>query len=554
MPIDIIMPQLGESVVEGTITKWLVKPGDFVQRDQPVVEVATDKADSEVPSPDAGRITRVVVPEGATVKIGAVLCELEAGTQGQASTSAAVGEPAPSKQAPSTDNAQLTASAPTPTVQPQPPEQPQPTSIAVDQIRKGYTGSVPIEHLHSGLRDSQTFAPRHPQRVVESPGEAGRDTTVTWRPPKRDQAKAPTRSAVGSTQASPVVRRLALEHSVDLSALRGSGDRGRITRDDVMRAAGMDPEQEREPGPVVPDPPPGPSAEPLPRRVPTTQSAEATGDRGVVTMGGVDVQELATLVKQTGMMAVPSPGVGYRAYKVPAFVPKEGDQVIPFSRKRRLTADHMVYSKLVSPHVVTVAEIDLHKTMRLREKFKDVYKKDGISLTVLAFVCDAVVRALREFPGVNARVLDDAYVLLRDINLGVAVDVKDGLVVPNIKRADELSVRGLARAIGEVAVRARDGKLGADDFAGTTFSVSNPGIKGNLFGGAIISQPAVGIVRTGEIKKRAVVIEQDGTDVIAIHPVMYAALSYDHRIIDGLLANSFLHRVAEILSEGDFSL
>src|SRR6185295_10309153 len=181
-------------------------------------------------------------------------------------------------------------------------------------------------------------------------------------------------------------------------------------------------------------------------------------------------------------------------------------------------------------------------------------KREGSSLTMLSFVSAAIVRALREFPGLNARVLDDSYVLLKDINLGIAVDAPDGLVVPNIKRADSLSLRGLAKAIDDVAARAKGGKITADDLAGCSFSVSNPGIRGNLFGGAIIAQPNAGILRMGEIQKRVVVIDVDGQDTMAIHPVMYLALSYDHRIIDGVLANSFLYRVTELLEAADFEV
>jgi 2-oxoglutarate dehydrogenase E2 component (dihydrolipoamide succinyltransferase) len=204
--------------------------------------------------------------------------------------------------------------------------------------------------------------------------------------------------------------------------------------------------------------------------------------------------------------------------------------------------------------VVTVAEVDLYKTARLREANKDRYKKEGIGLTMLAFVCQAAVRALREFPALNARVLDDSYVVLRDVNLGVAVDAPDGLVVPNIKRADELSLRGLAKGIDDVAVRAKAGKITADDLAGCSFSISNPGIRGNLFGGAIIAQPNVGILRMGEIQKRVVVVDVEGQDTMVIHPVMFLALSYDHRIVDGVLGNSFLYRVTEILEKGDFEV
>jgi 2-oxoglutarate dehydrogenase E2 component (dihydrolipoamide succinyltransferase) len=175
-----------------------------------------------------------------------------------------------------------------------------------------------------------------------------------------------------------------------------------------------------------------------------------------------------------------------------------------------------------------------------------------MGLTMLAFACVAVTRALRQFPNVNARVLDGATAIVKDINLGIAVDAPDGLVVPNIKHADELSLRGMARSIGELAVRARDGKLTADDFSGSTFSVTNPGAKGNLFGGAIISQPNVAILRLGELKKRVVVVEEGGEDRIAIHPVMYIALTYDHRVVDGVLGNSFLWTVADELRRAEF--
>jgi 2-oxoglutarate dehydrogenase E2 component (dihydrolipoamide succinyltransferase) len=214
----------------------------------------------------------------------------------------------------------------------------------------------------------------------------------------------------------------------------------------------------------------------------------------------------------------------------------------------------MVYSKVTAPHVVTVAEVDLHATSKLREQHKEQFKKSGVSLTYLAFVCAATVKALREHPHLNVRVLEGSYAVLRDINLGIAVDTAGGLIVPSIKHADELSLLGLARAIEEIAGRARAGKITADDLSGTTFTVSNPGLKGNLFGGAIISQPNVGILRMGEIKKRVVVISKDGEDAMAIHPVMFMALSYDHRVIDGVLANSFLWRVADLLGRGEFEL
>jgi 2-oxoglutarate dehydrogenase E2 component (dihydrolipoamide succinyltransferase) len=242
------------------------------------------------------------------------------------------------------------------------------------------------------------------------------------------------------------------------------------------------------------------------------------------------------------------------AFRAPPYIPRPGDQEVPFSRRRRIIADHMVFSKLTAPHVVTVAEVDVYKTEALRLANKDALKKEGIGLTFLAFVVAATARALRENRILNARILTDSYVLLNEINIGIAVNTKEGLVVPVIRNAADLTVRGVARAIDEVALKARDNKLTPDDLAGKTFTVTNPGRKGNLFGGAIISQPNVGILRTGEIKKRVVVVEHEGEDLMAIHPVMHVALSYDHRIVDGVDANTFLWRVKEILEEGDFTV
>jgi 2-oxoglutarate dehydrogenase E2 component (dihydrolipoamide succinyltransferase) len=204
--------------------------------------------------------------------------------------------------------------------------------------------------------------------------------------------------------------------------------------------------------------------------------------------------------------------------------------------------------------VVTIAEIDMQKVSRIRDTNKGAFEKDGVPLTFLTFVVAAAIKALREFPVLNARVLDDSYVKLKSIHIGVAVDTPGGLLVANVKNADQLSIRGLAKSIDDLAKRARAGKITADDLRGTSFTISNPGKKGNLIGGAIISQPNVGILRIGEIKKRPVVVSDDGEDRIAIHPIMYAALSYDHRIVDGVEANSFLWRIADVLNRGELEI
>jgi len=428
--VDVTLPQLGESVTEGTISKWLVKEGDVVAQGQALVSVSTDKADAEVPAPAAGRVAKLLAKEGDIVAVKSVVAQIEEGAA-----------PSPSK-----------------------------------------TATLPS------------------MRAVSLPQQ-------------QPEARAP--------MASPAVRKDALEAGVNLGGVQGTGEHGRITKDDVARAKN-----------------PEPTAAELP---PTVQPGR--------------VAQLAQMVNAGGGFVPPIPGVGYGNFKVPAFKQHDGDQVIPFTRRRRITADHMTYSKFASPHVVTVAEVDLHAAAKLREANKDRYKKEGHALTMLAFVVVACARALRETPALNARVLDDAYVIFKDINVGVAVDSPDGLVVPVIRRADELGVRGIVRAIDELAQRAKTGKITIDDLSGATFSVSNPGLKGNLFGGAIINQPNVGILRMGEIQKRVVVVEsEDGEDHMVIHPVMYMALSYDHRIVDGVAANSFLWRVTELLEKADFEV
>jgi len=438
------MPQLGESVVEGTIGKWLVREGERVEKDQPVVEILTDKADSEVPAPAAGVVTKLLAAEGQVVAVGDALCEVD---------------PA------------ATASAAAPRMS----EPPRPAPAAAGNQATSSAGAVAAQA-----------------------GGNGR----------------------GAAPSSPSVRKLAREHGVDLQQVAGSGDGGRLTHDDVIRAAA---------------PAPAPVAA-APARTTAT--------------------ELPSPEPRRSSVGQPSPiaSAPSGAFRVPPYIPRAGDQVVPMSRRRKIIADHMVYSKLTAPHVVTFAEIDLHLTDKMRKTNKDRLAKEGVNLTMLAFVAAAASRALREFRNMNARVLDDSYVLLGEVNLGIAVDTPEGLVVPVIRHADELTVRGIARAVDEIAKKARDGNLTPDDLAGKTFTISNPGKKGNLVGGAIISQPNVGILRTGEIKKRVVVVEHEGEDLMAIHPVMHMALSYDHRIVDGVAANGFLYRVGEILENADFSL
>jgi len=429
MATNVTMPQLGESVVEGTIGRWLVREGDRVEKDQPVVEVLTDKADSEIPATAAGVVTKIHAQEGATVAVGQVLLEID-------------------------------------------------TTAKAAEVKDNKAASEAPAKATKNESAKPTAAPS-----VEATGS---------------QAEAAPSTPPGAVAASPAIRKLARERGVDLR--QAQAENGRISKDAVLQVGTAATARSS-----VPPSQPG-SSRPL-------------------------------------------------AFQIPPYIAQPGDEMVPFSRRRRIIADHMVVSKQVSPHVMTVAECDLSRTSRLRDQHKDALKKEGIGLSFLSFVAAATTRALREWRALNARVLDDAYVLLRDINLGIAVDTKEGLVVPVIRNADRLTVRGISEAIDRMALKARDGRLTPDDLSGKTFTISNPGKKGNLFGAAIISQPNVGILRIGEIQKRVVVIEDENDgDRLAIHPVMYMSLSYDHRIVDGVAANSFLYQVVEYLELGDFEI
>ena len=431
MPITVTMPQMGESVVEGTIEQWLVREGDRVEKDQIVCEVSTDKVDAEIPAPESGVITRILVAEGETVEVGAELVILEPGE------GAAAGPPAPSPEA-------------------QAPPRPD---------------SADTEPVQSSER-----------RVI-----------------------------------SPLVQRMAEEKGIDLDQVPASSPDGRVTTEDLQ--AFMDRAAAPAITPVAARPAAKPSARP-----------EAPTPPG-------------SLLEFLGRM------------KVPTHTVREGDQVTPFSAIRRRIAEHMVVSKIVSPHVGTVAEIDIHKLVRLRESSKAAFQKaNGFKLTYLPFIVQAMVRALRDYPRMNAAVVGDTIVERSGIHIGVAVETDRGLVVPVIRDADRLSLVGVSSMIQDLATRARDRKLTVDDLQGGTFTLTNPGREGNLFGLAVINQPQVGILRMGEVKKRPVVIEVDGEDQIAIRPMMYLALSYDHRIIDGVTGNSFLYRVARYIESAEFEV
>src|SRR5216683_1570020 len=470
MAVDVMMPQMGESVVEGTVTKWLVKAGDSVQEDQPLCEISTDKVDTEIPSPGTGVIARLVAAEGQTLPVGALLAVIETAGAG-----AGAAKPSPAPAPARAATAMAGAKAPAIAAQP----------------------AWPAASAAAGTAAA-------------------------------DAAEAPARSA--PVRYSPVVLRMAEERGIDLSLVPGTGIGGRVSKRDIEHYLEA---LQRGQAPTAPHN--GDGARP--------------SDGGAVT---------ATGARAPGASLTPPPAVPPATgsvFRPPVYQPREGDSVEPFTRRRKIIAEHMVYSKTHAPHVGTVAEVDLTKTMALRESHKDAFlKREGFSLTLLPFAAIATIRALKEFPRMNASVAGDSVVVRRDINLGIAMDAEEGLVVPVLKGADTLSVVGLAREIERLHRKVIEKSLTADDLSGGSFTLSNPGREGNLYGFAIINQPQVGILRMGEVKKRPVIIEVDGSDAIAIRTMMYLALSYDHRVIDGVLGNRFLYRTARILEDAEFEL
>lgn len=432
--IDVIMPQMGESIAEGTLSRWMKKVGDSVKRDEPMFEISTDKVDAEIPAPNAGVLAEILVQEGQTVAVQTVVARIET------DASASVEAPAPSAPA-QPDPAPQAAAAPA--VPAKAPAKAAPAAPSAPAIPRG------DESMEERLKSKST----------------------------------------------PLVRRMAAEANVDISAISGTGMAGRVTKQDLLDHLQS-----------APSAPAAPAAAP---------AAPATP--GVAVGGGVHV--------------IPGPVVE----------PWEGDTVEPWSRIRKLTADHMIMSRRVSAHVASLIEIDYSHIARLRKQWKAEFAGRGVNLTFLAFIAKAVADNLRKHKVVNAAVSGESTVYRRDINLGIAVSLDWGLIVPVIRHADELSLLGIARSINDLAERARGKKLSPDEVQKGTFTITNPGVFGTLVGLPVINQPQSAILAVGAITKQpAVVTGPDGEDAIAIRTRGTLAMSYDHRIVDGSDADRFL--------------
>jgi len=463
----VTMPALGESVTEGTVTRWLKSEGDEVAVDEPLLEVSTDKVDTEIPSPVAGTLTKILVQEDDTVPVGADL--------------AVIGGGAPAA-----------ASAPEPEKAPEPEPEPQQAPVAA-------APAAPKAPAQETSEEATQEAAGKPADAERPPAQQSPEATAPAAPaPSRDDAAA---------YVTPLVRKLANQHGVDLSAITGTGVGGRIRKQDVLDAA----EAAKAP------------AEPAPAAQPAASAAPA------------------------------APAASAAPSATASVSPKRGTRE-KMTRLRKVIATRMVESLQVSAQLTTVVEVDLTRVARLRAKVKNDFEaREGTKLSFLPFLALAATEALKAHPMVNASIEGDEVVYHGSENLSIAVDTEKGLIVPVVKNAGDLNIAGLARAIADVAARTRSNKITPDDLAGGTFTITNTGSRGALFDTPIINQPQVAILGTGAIVKRPVVVtDADGGETIAIRSMMYLALSYDHRIVDGADAARFLGTMKARLEEGQF--
>jgi pyruvate dehydrogenase E2 component (dihydrolipoyllysine-residue acetyltransferase) len=468
--IDVIMPQMGESIAEGTLSRWIKQAGDTVKRDEPIFEISTDKVDAEIPSPAAGVLAEILVTEGQTVAVQTVVARIET----EAGAAAAPGAAAP--KAPASERAPAPSAPPAPA--------PSPAAAAPP---RSAPGAAPAP-----------AAPPAPARVAAETGSPRAGDAIAGNGSETAEERLRRRS-------TPLVRKMAAEHNLDLSAIPGTGLAGRVTKNDILNYIEGAPAAAAAPAA-------GPSAPP-------------------------------SAARPAAAAPAPAPTAA------PAVEAWPGDRVEPWSRIRKLTAEHMVMSRRVSPHVNTIFEVDYTRIAQLRAKKKKEYADRGVNLTYLAFIAKAVADGLRQHPAVNAAVSGESTIFRRDINLGIAVALDWGLIVPVIKHADELSLVGIARAINDLGERARTKKLSPDDVQRGTFTITNPGVFGSVIGTPIINQPQAAILCVGTIEKQPAVITVDGSDTLAIRTKGMLSLAFDHRIVDGADADRFMADVKRTLQE-----
>jgi pyruvate/2-oxoglutarate dehydrogenase complex dihydrolipoamide acyltransferase (E2) component len=491
MPVEVLMPKLGESVVEGTLSKWLKKVGDTVSEYEPLAEVSSDKVDTEIPAPASGVLLQILVEEGTTVHAGTPIAII--GTPEEAK--AGVQPAAPKAEAPAA------------------PEAEAPVAAESTPMKKAEVGKISPVVARLAAEYNVDLS------QVKGTGLHGRITKkdVMAYIEARERARAAAQEAAAKAPpVSPVVAKLAAEHGIDLSQVKGTGKGGRVTKKDIQRYI-EEREKEKElppweqPGtgvlfrpleesmaqPEAPAPPPGPTAPPKPPAPPAAAGPE--------------------------------------------------EEIMPLSRMRLLIAEHMVRSKHTSPHATTVMEVDMSRVVAHRNRYKEEFAREGIKLTFTPYFIMAAIAGLKAVPEANSVWAEDKLILKKRVHMGMAVALENGLIVPVIRNADSMNLRGLAMAVNDLAERARSKKLSPDEVQGATFSITNHGVTGSLFAAPIINQPNAGILGVGAIVKRVVVLETPEGDQIAIRPMCYLSFTFDHRILDGASADKFLRTVKETL-------
>lgn len=462
MKVDVVMPQMGESIAEGTIAKWLKKAGEKVERDESLLEITTDKVDSEVPSPESGVLSEIVVEEGETVEVGEVLARIETDAEAADEAAEEAGAEEEKKEA----------------------EEDKGAAAVEEEEKEEETEEAKKRKKEKKEKEKKEKAAQGAEEEKE--GEAEEES------PEREPAQKSERGPAAFF--SPVVRNIARKEGIsekELQKISGSGYGGRVTKDDVLEF------------------------------LETRESEKETVPAG-------------------GTLEIPKLQFSYDPDRV---------EIIQMSTVRKKIAEHMVYSKHVSPHTYNAAEVDMTRIVRFREREKKAFEKEeGFKLTYTPFILHATVLALKDNPMMNSSVEGDRIIRKEDINLGVAVAVENGLLVPVIRQADEKNLLGLARASWDLAARAREKRLKPEEIQGGTFTVTNPGVFGNIFGFPIINQPQVGILGVGAVRKMPVVVEDDA---IAVRSRMIITLSYDHRVIDGAAAARFIQEVRANLEDYD---
>ncbi|MFL5401361.1 MAG: dihydrolipoamide acetyltransferase family protein, partial [Gemmatimonadales bacterium] len=478
--IDVIMPQMGESIAEGTLARWIKKVGDPVKRDEPIFEISTDKVDAEIPAPNAGVLAEILVQEGQTVAVQTVVARIET-EAGVAPAEKPKAPAAPPPAAPVTPKSAPATAAPPAPLAPAPSKPPR------------SSGETPAPSAPRPVpAATPTGALSETRAVGDATGGNGAPETMEERLRRKS---------------TPLVRKMAAEHQVDISAIAGTGLAGRVTKNDIASYIESGAAEQRGSGAVAGAPHERAIAAPPPRSPAVTLPPAATVD------------------------------------------PWPGDRVEPWSRIRKLTADHMVMSRRVSPHVNTIFEIDYTRVAQIRARKKKEYADRGVNLTYLAFIIKVVADNLRKHPVLNSAVSGETTLYRRDINIGIAVALDWGLIVPVIRHADELSLLGVARGINDLGERARTKKLSPDEVQKGTFTITNPGVFGSAIGTPIINQPQAAILCVGSIEKQPAVITVDGADMIAIRTKGMLSLAFDHRIVDGADADRFMADVKAGLQE-----